>query len=167
MWYRKVLLNSGCGLLLAAFSLAAECAGSSLIVVAAPAKKLAMAAVRVVANNSLAAPDPAFAHVFESALREYLYSGSAAHFSEGDELTITYRVIRLNEGNAAERNFIGFGVGKGSIDIEIVYQSREGSELAKVNVEGKIVGGALNGNFETAVRKAAKQAADYTLSHFH
>jgi Domain of unknown function (DUF4410) len=153
-------------LMVFAAQLVAACAQSSLMVSQPPARKAALQSVQIVAGDSTVPVDPQVARLFETELRKDLYEG-AKKFAQGDELTLSYRFIQLDQGSKAARFWLGFGAGKGSLTIEITYKSKEGAELGRINVGGEIIGGVTGGEFDSAVTKAAEEAANYTFSNFH
>lgn len=156
-----------CTALVALVILAAGCASSSLMVSQAPTKKVVVSSVHVVPGDSTVTIDPNIAQAFESQLRQNLYAGEKGKFVDGDELTISYRFIQINEGSRAARYFAGgFGAGKGSMTVEVTF-SKGGVELSKINVGGEISAGVFGGSFDSAVKKAAEEAANYTLNNFH
>lgn len=144
----------------------AGCASGSLMVSEPPTQKMTFSAAHVVSGDSTVTVDPQASQAFETHLRNYLYAGKGAKFSEGDQLTISYRFVQLNKGNQATRYFIGFGAGKGTLTIEVTFKSRDGRQLGKINVGGEISGGFFGGDFESAIDKAAQQAASYALNNF-
>ncbi len=50
--------------------------------------------------------------------------------------------------------------------VEVTF-SKGGVELSKINVGGEISAGLFGGSFDSAVKKAAEEAANYTLNNFH
>jgi hypothetical protein len=146
--------------------LVAGCAQSSLMISQAPTKKVVAQSTQVVAGDSTVTVSPEIAKLFETELRKDLYQGDKNRFIDGDDLTLSYRFLQLSKGSQAARYFVGFGVGKGSLTIEITYKSKDGAELSKVNVGGEISAGFFGGDFDLAVKKAAEEAANYTFNNF-
>jgi hypothetical protein len=147
--------------------LATGCASSSLMVSQPPAKRVVFSSLHIVPGDSTVTIDPQIAQAFEAELRQDLYAGEK-RFVDGDQLTVSYRFVQMNEGSRAARYFAGaFGAGKGTMTVEISYRSKDGVEISKINVGGEISVGVFGGSFDSAVKKAAEEAASYTVNNFH
>lgn len=57
--------------------------------------------------------------------------------------------------------------GEASAIIELVFRAPDGSELAKIQTEGKIGSGIFGGSSKSTVKKAAKEAAAFAISNFY
>ena len=101
---------------------------------------------------------------FQTKLGEELYQEGA--FVNGDEMTMRYRFIQLDNGSRAERYLLGPIAGKGTMTIEIIYLDSEGTEVAKIHTGGEVSGGFFGGSFKSALDKAAQEAAEYAISNF-
>lgn len=83
----------------------------------------------------------------------------------GGDLTISYRVVSFDPGDRAAR-WVGFGLGIGSLVVEVTFSDRTGQQLSKVVTDGKVVGGFLGGDSELAVRNAAYEIVEYTVENY-
>jgi hypothetical protein len=133
------------------------------------AKRVPVSTVRLTAGEHTIPVDAKFSATFETKLREALFHAKepAFNFRDGDELTATYRFVQLNEGSRAKRYFIGFGAGKGTLTIEIRFRLKDGTDVGKIDVGGELSVGVFGGEFDTAIAKAAEQAAAYIRANFH
>lgn len=87
-------------------------------------------------------------------------------FTEGSDLTLTYRVIQYDKGSRSARYWSsGFG-GAGTLTIEVTYTDKAGGELSRGNFEGKVSSGAFGGDFSGAIDAVASQIAAYTHKNF-
>lgn len=115
-------------------------------------------------GDTVTVPGDARAH-FEKRLNEYLFAANS-HFKQGDDLTVRYRFIQFDEGSRALRYIVGFGAGKGTMTVEVVFLDKQQKELAKINVGGELNMGFFGGDFDEAISRAAREAADYALKSF-
>lgn len=115
-------------------------------------------------SDTVTVPTEARAH-FEKRLNEYLFA-QGSHFKQGDDLTVRYRFIQFDEGSRALRYVVGFGAGKGTMTVEVVFLDKQQKELAKIQVGGELSMGFFGGDFDEAISRAAKEAADYALKSF-
>lgn len=149
----------GIGLLLLS-----ACASGSLTVQATSEDRPRVSEIEVVNANATVVVDPEVESTFEEDLREELYS--SGRFTEGDELEVAYRFVQLNQGSQWVRYLIGFGAGKGTLTIEVVFRTPDGTEHGKIDVGGEIRGGLFGGDFESAISAAAEQAAKFAINNF-
>jgi hypothetical protein len=103
---------------------------------------------------------------FEKTLKNKLEQDH--NFGTGNDLTIRYRFLQCDEGSQFGRWFLGgFGnVGEGSLTIEAKFYNKLGTEIGKVNAEGKIGSGIVGGSFNDAVETAAESLAEYVAKNF-
>lgn len=145
-------------------AIATACASGTTTVTAPVSGAMKVKTVKLLPAEHTVQVDPGQVAVFESRLREKLYTNTT--FTEGDELTIRYRYIQFNPGSQAARYFVGMGVGKGTQTIEVTFLNPSGRELGKINVGGEISAGFFGGSLKEATEKAADEAAQYTLQQF-
>ena len=142
----------------------AGCASSSLTVVDTPAQQHAAETARVTQAEGSVVLDRNATEKFGVEMRKHLYR--EGHFAEGDDLVISYRFIQLDKGNKAARYFVGFGVGRGTLTVEVSFRTRDGTDLGRIHTGGEISAGILGGDFDEAVTRAAKEAADFAINGF-
>jgi hypothetical protein len=158
MKFAKALLSA------TALAFLAGCATGNTTVVAAPAAQTQhFQAVRIEQGQNAVEADAAQISLFETTLRQRL---TAAGFSDGEGLTVRYRVTEYHPGNRAARYFAGPFAGKGHLMIEVVYLDQSGAELSRINVGGEISMGAFGGDFGGATRQAAEEASQFAVQHF-
>lgn len=111
--------------------------------------------------------DPTMAKKFEKILTAKMYAKDK--FSPGNEITLKYRFLQLNEGNRFSRWFLGGigNAGEGTLTVEACYFDKSGKQIGKIQAEGKIGSGMFGGSFENAFEKAADEIVKYTYSSFH
>ena len=134
-----------------------------------PTKRTVVSSVNLVAGDHTVPVEAQYVETFEKKLRESLYMAKepAFNFKEGEELSAVYKFVQLNEGSRAKRYFIGFGAGKGTLTIELDFVLKDGTKVGKVDVGGELSIGVFGGDFNTAVAKAAEEAATYMRANFH
>ena len=134
-----------------------------------PTKRIPVATISILAGEHTVPVEAGYAETFEKKLREALFLAKepAFNFREGDELSATYRFVQVNQGSRAKRYFIGFGAGKGTLTIEVTFRMKDGTEAGKIDVGGEISVGVFGGEFDTAISKAAAEAATYIRTNFH
>ena len=140
------------------------CATGTTTVLERATERQAVKTLRIVAaENTVDVPPDVTAH-FQSRLREYLITDGK--YGAGDDLTLRYRFIQVDEGSRSLRWIIGFGAGKGELTVEVVYLDASGNEVSKINVGGELSVGFFGGDFDEAVSNAAREAAEYTIANF-
>ncbi len=101
--------------------------------------------------------------------RSFIDSGL---FSEGHDLQVRYKILKLDPGNVALRALIG--AGQASIQVAVEFLDRDGNVLSETIAEGKTVLGGLEDNNDSFVeqiqnprylawRRAAEQAAEHAM----
>ena len=90
------------------------------------------------------------------------------YFEYGPGLKLVYRVIQYNSGSQFTRWFWGGigNAGEGSLTIEVKYFDDKGTQVGKIQSEGKIGSGLFGGAFDLAVEKATEEIASYTINNF-
>ena len=141
----------------------AGCATGSLVV-SQPAKKSVVGSVQIQSAGDSA--DPRLAQIFGSRLSDDLFHSKVHPFNPGSDLTVSYRFVQANAGNRALRYLVGFGAGKGSVTVEVSFRLKDGTDAGTINVGGQISMGLVGGDFDTAVLKAADEAATYISNNF-
>ena len=116
------------------------------------------------ATDTVTVPPQARTH-FDARLNEYLYAKDSG-FTPGDSLIVRYRFIQFDEGSRALRYLLGFGAGKGTMTVEVIFLDKSQKELAKINVGGEISMGVFGGDFDEAISRAAKEVATYAINTF-
>ena len=105
---------------------------------------------------------------FDAELRKVFFEKKAA-FREGEDgLRVAYRFLQFDPGNRFSRWFFGGigNAGEATMLAEIRFLKPDGAEMARIQVEGKIGSGFFGGATDSALEKAAKEAADYARAHF-
>ncbi len=103
---------------------------------------------------------------FEKKFKERLYSNTS--LTEGDDIQIVYRFIQYNEGNRFARYFLGGigNTGEGSLTVELVFIKHDGTQIGKIQAEGKIGSGFAGGSMDSAVESAVEVATDFIQKTF-
>lgn len=116
-------------------------------------------------RDTVAVPDE-IAIEFAAQLRRAMFEEGL--FDEGAGLTVRYRFVLFDAGNRMARWFTGGigNAGEASAMIEIEFLSPDGEALSKIRVEGRIGSGFFGGSTDSALKKAAQEAADYAANSF-
>lgn len=140
-------------------------ATTTVLAPASTAQAHTFSTIQIQSNgDTVTVPPEARAH-FEKRLNEYLFAQNS-RFKQGDDLTIRYRFIQFDEGSRALRYIVGFGAGKGTMTVEVTFLDKQQKELAKINVGGELNMGFFGGDFDEAISRAAREAADYAQKSF-
>jgi|CXWL01.1.fsa_nt_gi hypothetical protein len=92
---------------------------------------------------------------------------------ESADLVLRYRFVLYDTGSAATRLGSGvagvlgspfYGLGDGSIGVEVAFVDRDGRHVGRILVDGALSG--VFGTSEGALDTAASSVAQYTLGHF-
>lgn len=148
-------------------ALLSACANGTTTVIAPPGQQTArptFQTFQISQGEHSVAFDADQIALFERELRTRL--AAPGGFQEGDGLMVRFRVVQYERGSQALRYIVGFGAGRGSLTIEVVYLDSAGAELARINVGGDISVGLFGGGFGEATTRAAQEAADYAREHF-
>lgn len=89
-------------------------------------------------------------------------------YKEGEDLTIQYRFVQVEEGSQMTRLLTG-GIGsfgEGNVTIEVTLLDGNKASLGKFLTEGKVSTGLDGGKIEKAVMKAADEAVSYVKRQF-
>lgn len=132
----------------------------------APKTKCHVKAVHIASDNATTQVPTELQERFEKKLKDKLYKNSM--FSAGDDLTIRYRFIQLDEGNKLARWFMGGlgNAGEGSVTVESKFFDSAGKEIGKIHTEGKIGSGFLGGSFDNAIDQSSERLAEYMVKNF-
>jgi hypothetical protein len=116
-------------------------------------------------KHTLAVPKESI-ETFEKKFKEKLYKDTS--LTEGDDIQIVYRFIQYNEGSRFARYFLGGigNAGEGSLTIELVFIKRDGTQIGKIQTEGKIGSGFAGGSMDSAVDSAVDVATDFIKTTF-
>lgn len=122
--------------------------------------------VVVHANTPTVKVPPDVRETFESALEKGLYE--SGKFQRGPDLQIDYQFVSYSPGNRFSRWFWGGigNAGEGSLVIVVRYLNKDGKELAKTQVEGRIGSGFFGGSTDEAITKAAEDVVKFTVDKF-
>lgn len=103
---------------------------------------------------------------FAAQLRKAFYEEGL--FDEGAGLMVRYRFVLFDAGNRMARWFMGGigNAGEASAMIEFEFFSPDGAALSKIQVEGRIGSGFFGGSADSALKKAAQEAAAYAANSF-
>lgn len=153
-------------LALTCMALLAGCGTARTVVLDAPDTDVGFSEVTIVARNPTVRVPQSVTDVFESELRQDLFT--LGPFSPGTGLELRYSFVSHEEGNRFARWFWG-GIGnsgEASVTVLVVYLDGDGREVASTQVEGRIGSGFLGGSIEDAIRQAASDVAGYTINNF-
>lgn len=116
-------------------------------------------------RDTVAVPDEVAAEFTVQVRKAFFEKGL---FDEGAGLSVRYRFVLFDAGNRAARWFTGGigNAGEASAMIEFRFFSPDGEELSKIQVEGRIGSGFFGGSTDSALRKAAQEAAAYAANAF-
>ena len=157
MKFLKLVLAAG-------FLAVAACASATTTVLEPSESSIKTASMAIAHGEDTVSVDSEYGAYFQTKLGEELYKEGA--FTNGDEMTLQYRFIQLDQGSRAKRYMLGPIAGKGTMTIEIIYLDSEGTEVAKIHTGGEVSGGFFGGSFKSALDKAAQEAAEYAVSNF-
>jgi hypothetical protein len=87
-------------------------------------------------------------------------------FQHGNELTVQYQIMFVNEGNRAMRAFVGFGTGKGKVTVQATFKDGKGKQLATIMIDGEVNGGVYGGSIYSAAENCADQISDYATDNY-
>ncbi|MGQ8820860.1 DUF4410 domain-containing protein [Bibersteinia trehalosi] len=110
------------------------------------------ASFKVVNTTSEHSIDPKVANLFGAELRVQL---SKFGYKEGDDVTISYSVDAFDQGNRALRMFVGFGVGKGTMEFSTALKDKSGKSLGNISTESALKMGFFGGSLDNLIRKNA------------
>lgn len=149
----------------------AGCGAGKTLVMRPPETELHVTSLSFSESNSTIRVPEETKQAFEKKLSALLYEESEkgeGAFQRGNDITIKYRFIQVNEGSQFTRWFWGGigNAGEGSLTVEAKYFDNTDKELATIHAEGKIGSGFFGGSFEFAIEKAAEEIAEYTISNF-
>jgi hypothetical protein len=144
----------------------AACGAGKTMVMEASSQKVRADSVALIEGNSTALCPPDVVAAFKSKLTEKIYQPGT--FSQGSDVTLTYRFVQFTTGDRFQRWFFGGigNAGEGSMTIEAVYTDKSGKQIGKIMSEGKIGSGFFGGSMDDALDKAANEVAQYTLVAF-
>ncbi|MFQ5346927.1 MAG: hypothetical protein ACE5ED_03660 [Rhodothalassiaceae bacterium] len=97
------------------------------------------------------------------------FFGDEGAFEKGDDgLQVTFRFLQFDPGNRFSRWFFGGigNAGEATMLAEIRFGRPDGVEMARIQAEGRIGSGFFGGTADSALEKAAEEAADYARAHF-
>lgn len=100
--------------------------------------------------------DPKVAEIFEKALDGYL---NRYGYRKGNDLIINYDIKAFDPGNRALRMFIGFGLGKGTLEVNSTLVARDGKKLGSVHSESALRMGFFGGSLNSIIENTAKKVA--------
>jgi hypothetical protein len=117
------------------------------------------------AQNNVDVPDEISSRL-DSKIKEGIYT--EAGYLRNNDLILEYKFLQQDKGNQFNRWFFGGigNAGEASLTVQVIYKDREGNQLAKTQVTGKIGSGFFGGSFNEAIDKAAKEIVEYTTTHF-
>ncbi len=105
---------------------------------------------------------------FDTELHKAFF-GEEAVFEDGEDgLRVEYRFLQFDPGNRFSRwLFGGIGnAGEATMLAEVRFLKPGGAEMARIQVEGRIGSGFFGGATDSALEKAAEEAAAYARAHF-
>ena len=96
--------------------------------------------------------------LFETALEKELY-GSESGFTRGNNYTLTWTVIKVDEGSGAARFFAGGAIGRGVLDVLVQVSDAKGKVIGVHESTGMDEGRPRNENLELMCEDAGTEAA--------
>jgi hypothetical protein len=140
---------------------AAGCATSETSVIAhAPEVRPRVEHIRIVPGAHTAGVRLDDVARFEDELRDRLYGKNV--FAEGGDMTVEYSFLAYDRGTQVKGLVFGVDADKPGMTVLVRYLRPNGAELSKITVGGHVSLGA----YRDAARRAADQAADYTIAQF-
>ena len=116
-------------------------------------------------GNHTVSVDKESLDIFEEVVGTNLYKGK--RFAKGDDTVVAYRFIQFDKGNRFKRYLLG-GIGnsgEGSLTVECRFINKDGQEIGKTQIEGKIGSGFFGGSMDSAIVSAANSLATYVKKH--
>lgn len=147
-----------------AFMVIAGCATATTTVLEPTETTFKASSISVTHGEDTVPVEEEYGAYFRTKLGEELYKEGA--FQQGDALNLQFRFIQLDQGSRASRYLLGPIAGKGTMTIEILFLTPDGSQLSKIHTGGEVSGGFFGGSFKSALDKAAKEAAEYAIFNF-
>lgn len=156
-------------------SCAGGCAGSRTYVLAHPAPTAPARCIRLVEAPPTSPIAEDARREFRDALASSLTTVAMVDRTDAAdaELTLRYRIVQYDAGNAAVRigqgaaSLLGSpfaGLGDGSVGVEVLYLAASGEPLGHIVADGPIAG--LFGSTSGGLEAAAETIAAYTRDHF-
>ena len=164
-------LIAGCFVAIAAAL--SGCSSGKTFVLDRPMPDGAPMAIAFSPNMSTVEIDEKTAASFESKLAAKLQKSVTVTNAQSADLVLKYRIVNYDAGSGAARvgsgvaSLVGspfYGVGDGSVGVEVMYADRSGKSVGRIVVEGQISGAF--GSTDAAVDSAASMVAMYTDEHF-
>lgn len=89
-------------------------------------------------------------------------------FVRGSDLKIRWRVVQFEAGSRFARWLTaGIGnAGEASMTAEVRFLTPDDIQVARIHVEGRLGSGFFGGSIDSALEKAAEEAADYAQANF-
>lgn len=94
--------------------------------------------------------------IFENELRSRF---NRFGYKEGDDVTISYDIQAFDPGNRALRMFVGFGLGKGTLNVKTSLKDKSGKSLGSVDTETALKMGFFGGSLNNIIRETAAKVA--------
>ena len=141
------------------------CAGKTLVLKPLEAKQ-PFSSVEISEGDSAVNVPTDFNKAFRQVLEEYIYEERG--FQKGKDLCIKYSFVQYNPGSQFKRWLSGGigGWGKGTLRVEVKFVNQMDQELARIQVEGELSGGALGGGFEDTIYQCVRAIAKYAKQNF-
>ncbi len=118
-------------------------------------------------DKNTAIVDAAVEKSFEEHLKWQLFT--KAGFQEGNDITLQYRFLQMNEGSRFKRWMTGglgnCGEGSTTIEVKFIDNTQNGKELGKIHTEGRIGSGLFGGSLDSAVEGVAEEIVEYAKAH--
>ena len=107
-------------------------------------------------NSSNDSIDPKVAAIFEEELNLQL---TKYGYKQGNDVVISYDIKAYDPGNRALRTLVGFGAGRGTMEIMTSLTDKKGNALGNVTTNAALNMGFFGGSLEKVVRQAAQESA--------
>lgn len=106
--------------------------------------------------SSSSAVDPQVGSIFTEELNARLQQYG---YEQGNEVIVSYDIKAYDPGNRALRMFVGFGAGKGTMEIVTSLTDKNGKILGSVTTQASLRMGFFGGSLNKIIRAAAVNTA--------
>ena len=124
--------------------------------------------LRIEKDKSTTIVEPSVEKCFEEKLHDQLFKDTG--FQEGNDITLKYRFLQMNEGSRFKRWMTGgignCGEGSSTVEVRFIDNARNAKEIGKIHAQGTIGSGMFGGSLDSAIEGIAEEIATYTKANF-
>ena len=124
--------------------------------------------LRIEKDKSTTIVEPEVEKCFEENLHEQLFKD--AGFQEGNDITLKYRFLQMNEGSRFKRWMTGgignCGEGSSTVEVRFIDNTKNAKEIGKIHAQGTIGSGIFGGSMDSSVKSVAEEVATYAKTNF-